>query len=139
MSAISALDYRWNEIVTPETDGPLELQEDLCRCEHRRLLPSDEREDFRPQPPSDTVQWVLEGMPLKRDEIGRPRPAACVRDVHERYYRSVTDQDVAGVEVGMDHVRCRSGGETSAHISRTRSTRADTPEECLESPATLDS
>jgi len=23
-------------IVAPETDGPLELQEDLCRCEHRR-------------------------------------------------------------------------------------------------------
>jgi hypothetical protein len=39
--AMAALDHPWNDIVAPETDGPLELQEDLCRCEHRRPLPAD--------------------------------------------------------------------------------------------------
>src|SRR5262245_31786520 len=43
--AMAALDHPCNDIVAPETDGPLELQEDLCRCEHRRSLPADHDED----------------------------------------------------------------------------------------------
>ena len=48
---MAALDHPCNDIVAPETDGPLQLQEDLCRCEHRRPLPADHDEDSRPQPP----------------------------------------------------------------------------------------
>jgi hypothetical protein len=33
---MARLDHPCNDIVAPETDGPLELQEDLCSCEHRR-------------------------------------------------------------------------------------------------------
>src|SRR5690348_13875135 len=62
---MAALDHPCNEIVAPETDGPLELQEDLCRCEQRRSLPADQGEGSRPQPPSDTVQRILEGVPLE--------------------------------------------------------------------------
>ena len=58
--------------------------------------------------PSDTVQRILEGVPLEGDEISRPRAATCVPDIHDRHRRSVTDQDIAGVEIGMDHVRCLS-------------------------------
>jgi hypothetical protein len=74
---MAALDHPCNDIVAPETDGPLELQEDLCRCEHRRPLPAHHDEDSRPQPPSDTVQRILEGVPLEGGEISRPRAATC--------------------------------------------------------------
>jgi hypothetical protein len=40
-SAMAALDHPWNDIVAPVTDGDLEHQKDLCRCEHRRPLPAD--------------------------------------------------------------------------------------------------
>ena len=53
---MAARDHPCNDIVAPETDGPLELQEDLCRGKHRRPLPADQGEDSRPQPPSDTAQ-----------------------------------------------------------------------------------
>ena len=59
---MAALDHPWNDIVAPVTDGELEHVEDLCRCEHRRPLPADQVEDSRPQPPSDTVQRILEGV-----------------------------------------------------------------------------
>ena len=36
---MGALDQPWNDIVAPVTDGHLELQEDLCRCEHRSHVP----------------------------------------------------------------------------------------------------
>ena len=94
---MAALDHPCNDIVAPETDGPLELQEDLCRCEHRRPLPADQDEDSRPQPPSDTVQLrIPEGVPHEGGEISRPRAATCVPDIHDRHHRSVTDQDIAG-------------------------------------------
>ena len=48
--------------MAPVTDGDLEHQEDLCRCDHRRPLPTDEDEDSCPQSPSDTVQRILEGV-----------------------------------------------------------------------------
>src|SRR5690242_5116665 len=105
---MAALDHPGNDIVAPETDGPLELQEDLCRCEHRRPLPAGRGEDSRPQPPPDTVQPIVEGMPLEGGEISRPRAAACVPDIHDRHHRSVTDQDIPWAEIGMDHVRCLS-------------------------------
>ena len=105
---MAALDHPCNGIVAPVTDGPLELQEDLCRCEHRRPLPADQGEDSRLQPPSGTVQRILVGVPLEGGEVSRPRAAACVPDIHDRRHRSVTDQDIAGVEIGMDHVRCLS-------------------------------
>ena len=105
---MAAVDHSWNDIVAPETDGPLELQEDLCRCEHRRPLPADQVEDSRPQLPSDTVQRILEGVPLEGGEIGRPRAATRVPDIHDRHHRAVPDQDIAGVEICMDHVRCLS-------------------------------
>src|SRR4051812_4366314 len=128
---MAALDHPCNDIVAPETDGPLELQEDLCRCEHRRPLPADQGEDSRPQPPSDTVQRILEGVPLEGGEISRPRAATCVPDVHDRHHRTVTDQDIAGVEIGMDHVRCLWWGwdvGTPAPGARPRPTpRRNTP------------
>src|SRR5215469_1157367 len=105
---MAALDHSWNEIVAPETDGPLELQENLCRCEDCRPLPADQDQDSRPQPPSDTVQRIGEGVPLEGGEISRPRAAACVPDIHDRHHRSVTDQDIPRDEIGMDHVRCRT-------------------------------
>jgi len=30
--SMAALDYPWHDILAPETDGPLELQEDLGLC-----------------------------------------------------------------------------------------------------------
>src|SRR5689334_21955114 len=105
---MAALDHPCNDIVAPETDGPLELQADLSRCEHRRPLPADQGEDSRQQPPSDTVQRILEGVPLQGGEISRPRAATGVLDIHDRHHCCVTDQDIAGVEIGMDHVRCLS-------------------------------
>ncbi len=93
---MAALDHPWNDIVAPATDGDLEHVEGLCRCEHRRLLPADQVEDSRPQPPSDTGQRILEGVPHEGGEISRPRAATCVPDIHDRHHRSVTDQDIAG-------------------------------------------
>src|SRR3954467_5925295 len=52
--AMAALDHPRNDIVPPVTDGPLERQEDLCRCEHRHPVPADQVEDRRPQPPPNT-------------------------------------------------------------------------------------
>src|SRR3954451_3305230 len=105
---MAAGDDPWNDIVAPEADGPLELQEDLCSCEHRRSLPVDQLEDSGPQPPPDTVQRILEGVPLESREISRPRAATCVLDIDDRHHRSITNQDIAWVEIGMDHVRCLS-------------------------------
>src|SRR3954454_24369963 len=102
--AMAALDHPRNDIVPPETDGPLERQKDLCRCEHRRPLPADEVEDPRPQPSPNTVQqWILEGVPNEGDEICRPRAASRVLDIHDRDHCSVPDKDIAGsCEIGMD-------------------------------------
>jgi len=52
-------------------------------------LPADHDEDSRPQPPSDTGQRILEGVPLEGGEISRPRAATCVPDIHDRHHRSV--------------------------------------------------
>ena len=30
---MAASDHPWNGIVAPESDGPIELKEDPCRCE----------------------------------------------------------------------------------------------------------
>src|SRR5215213_6465272 len=75
--AMAALDHLWNDIVASVTDGDLEAQEDLCRCEDRRPLPADQDEDSRPQPPPDTVQRILEGVPheLVRSVARVPLPA----------------------------------------------------------------
>src|SRR3954467_10384876 len=108
--AMAALDQPRNDIVPPETDGPLERQEDLRRGKHRGLLPADQVEDPRPQPPPTTVQQrTLEGVPNEGHEISRPRAATRVLDVHDRDHCSVPDQDITGsCEIGMDHVRCDS-------------------------------
>ena len=105
---MAALDHSLNDIVPPETDGPLQRKEDLRRCEHRRPLPVDQVEDPRPQPPPNTVQQrILERVPNEGDEISRSRAATCVPYVHDRDHRSFTDQDIAGsCEIGMDHVSC---------------------------------
>ena len=59
-----------------------------------------------------------------------PRAAACVPDVHDRHHHSVTDQDIGGVEIGMDHVRCLSWWQDHRHTpSRERLARA-TAGEC---------
>ena len=52
--------------------------------------------------------------------------------IHDRHHRSVTDQDIAGVEIGMDHVRCLSwwwdAKHTRAAGARPRPTpRRNTP------------
>jgi hypothetical protein len=39
---MAALDHLWNGIVAPATDRELELGEDPCRRENRRLLPADQ-------------------------------------------------------------------------------------------------
>src|SRR5258707_12804220 len=116
---MAALDHPCNDIVAPETDGPLELQEDLCRCEHRRPLPTDHDEDSRPQPPSDIAQRILEGVPLQGEDISSPRAATSVPDIHDPNNRSVTAHDIARVEIGMDHVRCPPWcGDVGTHGSQ---------------------
>src|SRR4051794_33830578 len=105
---MGALDHSCNDIVARVTDWPFELQEDLCRDEYRRPLPTAQVEHSGPHPRSDTVQRILEGVPLEGGEISRPRAATYVPDTHDRHHRSITDQDIVGLEIGMDHVRCLS-------------------------------
>ena len=114
---MAALDHPCNDIVAPETDGPLELQEDLCRCEHRRPLPADHDEDSRPQPPSDTVQRILEGVPLEGGEISRPRalPAFLISTTAPSRTRTLPGLRSAWTMSGTSR-----GGGTSAHTSRRR-------------------
>ena len=121
-------------VVAPEADAPLELQQDLRRREHRRPVPADRGEDPRPQPTADPVQRCVEGVPLEGREIGRARAAPGVLDVHDRHHRSVTDQDVAGVEIGVDHVRRPRRWRDVGTGEPRRSTRAATAEEWRRQP-----
>src|SRR5581483_4878871 len=121
---MAALDHPCNDIVAPVTDGELELQEDLCRCEHRRPLPADQVEDSRPQPSSGTVQRILEGVPHEGGEISRPRAATGAPS---------RTRTLSGLRSAWTMSGASRGGGTSAHTSRRRSTRADTTEEYPES------
>ena len=60
---------------------------------------------------------ILEGVPHEGGEVSRPRAATCVPDIHDRHHRSVTDQDIAGVERSAWTMSGASrGGGTSAHV-----------------------
>src|SRR4051794_37112623 len=107
---MAALDHCWNIDVALVTDGELDHEENVCRYQHRRVLPADQGENPCPQLRSDSVQSrIPKCVPPEGGEIGRPRAATCVPDVHNGDHLAVTDQDVAGSrEIGMDHVRCLS-------------------------------
>ena len=134
---MAAVDYLGDSVAAHKPNAELELQKNLRRGECSRPLPANEVEDPCPQPGADAVQRIVERVPLEGDEISRPRAASCVLNVDDRHHGSVARQDVAGIEVGVDHVGGLWGGRRSAHASSRRSTRDDAAEEYPESRATV--
>ena len=131
---MAALDHPWNDIVAPVTDGDLEHQEDLCRCEHRRPLPADQVEDSRPQPPSDTVQrgsWKVYHWRVVRSVARVPLPAFPISTTATT--APSRTRTLLGLRSAWTMSGDSRGGGTSAHTSRRRSTKADTTEEYPES------
>ena len=81
---MAALDHPRQEILAPETDAPLELQEYLGLCEHRGPLPADKVEDSCRQPPSGKARYVsppagASAGSAVRDESGTSSPALWLR------------------------------------------------------------
>ena len=105
---MAALDHPCNDIVAPETDGPLELQEDLCRCGHRRpSQPTTTRilVHSRLRTPA-SGSWKVCHWRVVRSVARVPLPAFPISTTATT--APSTDQDIAGIEIGMDHVRCLS-------------------------------
>lgn len=73
---MATLDHPWNNIVALETDGPLKLQDDLCRSENRRRrrLPAGQRAAGAVQAFDDRVTAETDNVPLRK--YGQPSEVA---------------------------------------------------------------